>query len=133
MNEQSIQGLKINLGVSVEDVYNVFKGISRDIGYLLDDSNIDEKVRTVQVSQHLAVEEALEEYLSTVHSVNIGNLRKQVQNCNNFKIKEPFNKFRAFSHRQGDSQYTEYYFGDERILTAYSDGYIYYGGWKAMY
>lgn len=113
--------------------YNVFKGISRDVEYLLDNSKFDEKVSELQHIRHTAVEGALEDYLSTVHNVNIGNLRKQVQNCNNFKIKEPFNKFRAFSHRQGDSQYTEYYFGDERILTAYSDGYIYYGGWKAMY
>lgn len=112
--------------------YNVFKGISSAVEHLLDNSKFDEKVTELQHTRYTAVEVALEDYLYTVHNINIANLRKQVQNCNNFKTKEPFNKFRAFSHRQGDSQYTDYYFGDERILTAYSDGYIYYGAWKAM-
>lgn len=117
---------------TLED-YNVFKGISCDVESLLDKSEFDDKVKELQHIRHTTVATALEEYLSTVHSVNISNLRKQIQNCNNFKIKDPFDKFKSFSYRQGDSRYTEYYFGDERILTAYSDGYVYYGGWKSMY
>lgn len=112
---------------TLED-YNSFQGIS---DYVLDNSVFHEKVKECQDNRHSAVEQALKDYLYSVHNVNSDNIRKQVRNCKNFRTKWT-NKFRAFYHRQGDSQYTDYYFGDERILTAYSNGYICYGEWKAM-
>lgn len=113
--------------------YNSFKGLSSEVESMLDNTKFNAAVEDIQDIRHITAASALEEYLSTVHNVNIPNIKKQMQNCNNFKIKEPFDKFKSFSYRQGDSLYTEYYFGDERILTAYSDGYVYYGGWKSMY
>ena len=115
---------------TLED-YNAFKGISRDIESLLDNSKFEGEVSELQQIKHITAANALEEYLSTVHNVNIPNTKKQMQNCNNFKIKEPFNKFRSFSYQKQGRCCTDYYFEEERVLTAYSDGYVCYGGWKS--
>lgn len=96
---------------------------------LLDNSLFEEVKHSITAQYYDNIESALKEYFEKVHNLDYNTWQKQYLNTNNFRLKEDC-PVRSYNFR--GSGYTDYYFENERIFTIYSDGYVYYGGWRTL-